>query len=472
MDKFLRSILAILFLIIINEGLSQPIVHVDERFELTGIVFSLTGEEVYHLSQPENYVSDIETHFGKFKEHPLIRFIQERLNENFYMDFPCTLAADLVITSQGIVFTDKWITYYEDYKRYAKVAIWNKSEFEEYLRLLNDFYEVTEFHDFFIAHNSFYIKAEKNLQVLVNQIDTAWFSDFFGQPFAMENIWLVPAFGANNFGFRRIDSTGQEYNNCILGCIRIDENGDPFFNTNDFKVIIHEICHNYSQPMWEKYYNQCETVCDSIFSDVGDVLSANHYGMPSLIVFEGMNRLYEHCYYKEHNTLENEYTSFECSLIESESIGFPWLSEALFFMDNFYKNRHIYANCEDFAPELIGFLRSVAANMKEYYYPKLYDYSPLVINTFPPQNSTVDANIKNIMFKMSKPIDALFNFKDLKGNLLSDDIEKYEMTDKYTYVVTLKKPLKPHTQYSIFIQGIAGDCNCTNKRYVLNFKTR
>lgn len=471
MDNSLKMFFTIVFVLSLCCCIAQPRAHVDERFELTGVVFSLTGEEVYHHQYPEKYMKDIGDYFTKYKNHALIRFIREKINDNFFLDFPCTLAADIEITPKGIVYTRHWITYYENYALYADVETWTKSEMEEYLRLLNKFYKDTEFHRFFVSHKDFYSAVEDSYQKLIDQIDTAWFSDFFGKSYSMKNIWVVPAFGGNNFGFRRIGNSGNVFNNCIMGCTRIDENGKPFFNTNDFKVLIHESCHNYTQPLWEKYYAQCEGVCDTIYSYLSDVLTENHYGWNFSTLFEGMNILYEHCYYRDHNTLENEFTTFECSMKEAESKGFPWISEAMTFMDNFYKNRNVYNNCEDFVPDLINFLHNVARNMKDYYYPQIHEFAPIVINTFPAQNSMVDANIKTIMFKLSQPIEGLITFQDLNGNS-SMEYGELSMPDACTYVLTLKEPLKPHAQYRIKICAISEACKCTNKKFELIFETK
>jgi len=455
----------------INYCIAQPRAHVDERFELTGVVFSLSDEEVYHYQHSDYYWKDIETYFSKYRNHELIKFINEKFNDNFHMDFPCTLAADIEITSEGIVWTHRWIPYYENYKLYTDAITWTKTEMDEYLRLLNNFYKDTKFHDFFISHKDFYSKVENSFQKLVDQVDTAWFTDFFGKPYSMENIWIVPAFEGNNFGFRRKDTSGKEYNNCIMGCSRIDETGTPFFKTNDFKVLIHESCHNYTEPMWEKYYGQCEGICDTIFSYLKNVLTENHYGSASSTIFEGMNILYEHCYYKDHNTLENEFVSFECSMKNAAFKGFPWMSEAMTFMDNFYNNRDVYIYCEYFISDLINFLHNIADNMKEYYYPKMYEFSPLIINTFPAKNSVIDTNVKTMMFKLSQPIEGVFSFNDLNGNLSLNDVE-VKMADAYTGVVTLKKKLKPHTQYKIVIYVITEPCHCTNSYYELIFDTK
>lgn len=471
MNKFSKTFFVILFVLGTGSCIAQPRARIDERFELTGVVFSLIEEDAYRQLCSVNYLNDIEEYFAKYKNHELIQFVNQKINDNFYLDFPCTLAADIEITPKGIVFTHQWTTYYDDYTVYSDVETWTKTEMDEYLRLLNKFYKDTKFHRFFVSHKDFYSAAEDAYQEIINKIDTAWFLNFFGKPYAMENIWIVPALGGNNFGFRRIDSSGKEYNNCIISCTQINEKGKPFFNTNDFKLLIHESCHNYTQPLWEKYYKQCEDICDTIYSFLGDILVENHYGSPSSTIFEGMNRLYEYCYYKDHNTLENEFFTLDCSLKDAASQGFPWLIEAMTFMDNFDKNRNVYENCEAFVPDLIQFLHNVARNMAEYYYPKIHELAPLIINTFPAQNSVVNTNIGTIMFKFSQPIKSILEFEDVNGNLSWDDVN-FSMTDENTHCLTLKGPLKPHTQYKIVIYGLTESCHCTTRDFKLFFETK
>ena len=49
---------------------------VDERFELTGIVFQLTGIEGLVQQEPETYVADLNQYFERHKKHELIIFLE------------------------------------------------------------------------------------------------------------------------------------------------------------------------------------------------------------------------------------------------------------------------------------------------------------------------------------------------------------------------------------------------------------
>ena len=124
---------------------------------------------------------------------------------------------------------------------------------KEYVSLLDKFYKETRFHSFFVNHSDFYSKVEANANVIVSQIDTAWFMDFFGQRFDMSNIWIVPLMGPHNFMDRRVDKSGKIYRNCALGTTRTDSLGYPTFDSRHLRTLIHEVCHNYNNPICEKY---------------------------------------------------------------------------------------------------------------------------------------------------------------------------------------------------------------------------
>ena len=66
-------LLSISLLLAFNLSFCQPQVSVDERFELTSIVFRLTDDVAFVHSNPANYIKDIDDYFSEFKNHELDR---------------------------------------------------------------------------------------------------------------------------------------------------------------------------------------------------------------------------------------------------------------------------------------------------------------------------------------------------------------------------------------------------------------
>ncbi len=450
-----RFFLLVYLFVSFNIVLCQSIVHVDERFELTSIAFRLTGESIHTPTTPANYVRDIDDYFSQYKDHELVEFIRNHIitsEHNFGFSIVSGLAADVEITPKGIVYTKKWNLAYDPDKNDPQYCLTHE-ELKEYLRQLNKFYKDTKFHSFYEQHRDFYHVAEMNMQEWVNQIDTAWFSEFFGKPFRMDNIWLVPANGDHNFGITRYNAEGEQFYNIALGGSSIDALGNIIFDLPDFGVLLHEICHNYTLPILMSALSDFRPICDTLFQydDVRSALTRWHYGAVSIST-EGINRLCEFCYYQAHHTYEPE--ELKLRVKSQEYTGFIWFGEMLEFMNYFSSHRDLYPYFDSFLPQLKGFLQQVAANMDSYYIPKMR--RPMVVSTFPANGTAVDTTLTEVVIVFSESMfTGLYwtNYPQDSAGVqpLPVDFDNLCWKDKRTYVIPLSEPLKPHTAYGFSV---------------------
>lgn len=379
--------------------------HVDERFELTGIVFRLTNEASFVHANPDSYISDVESYFAKYENHELIKFIKKTLKSKSILDIslPMYFASDIEIKRNGIVWTDKWTTTFELYDTIPDDQKWTNFELDEYIHLLNKFYKETDFHKFYVDHLDFYTKVEKCFEAITDKIDTAWFSDFFGSPYKMDNIWLVPVNGDFNFAVLRTDKFGVQHNNCAISCIYTDTLGLPYIDGDRvFMVLIHEICHNYCNPICKLYENMFKDVCDTLFTFVEEMLSSNYYGSPDALIYEGFNRLCEFSYYTVKKTFNDSIINDKAQMQILD--GFIWFEDMLRYMSVFFNNRIVFKTFEDFMEPLRQFMVQSVDLMQIYYLPKYYNLMPRVVATYPANNSIIDTNLTALVFQFSKPM--------------------------------------------------------------------
>ena len=452
--------ITIFVLFFVNQNLSQPLWHVDERFELTSIVFRLTDDISFVHSSPEVYIADVDTEFSKFKNHELITFIKKTIYSKSVLNIalPMFLASDIKITPSGIVWTDEWLKTFEEEDTQSDGIFWTREEMTEYLLLLNKFYKDSDFHNFYIKHTDFYASIESAFTKIYDQLDSNWFDTFFGIPYEMDNIWLVPANGNFNFSVNRIDSLGKEHHNCAISGIEIDKSGQPYFHPYIFKTLMHEICHNYNNPICKKYEYELKPVCDTLYSFVSKMLEEEYYGSPLSITTEGFNRLCEYSYYKSHKTFNDSILN---DLISTEEFkGFIWFGEMLCYMNAFESNRNIYPHFEDFMPQLKLFLEQTVGLMKNYYLPKYNLFRPRVVATYPAFNSIVDTSLNKIMIQFSKPmqeIKSVNQVKDSTVSLIPVDWENIHWENEYIYVIPLKGTLKPNSKYGFHVSDFFAD---------------
>lgn len=423
----------------------------DERLELTTVVLRLTGENAFTRAPESKYTADVDSHFSKFKNHELINFVKRTIHSRKVLNLPLPveLAGDIKITSKGIVLNDSWNISIEDSVN-VNEGTWTLKEIKEYARLLNKFYKDTDFHTFYLNHTKFYSEVQDSLNRIVSQIDTSWFMDFFGKPFEMANIWVAPLLGPHNFMDMRIGKDGKEYHNCAIGLTRFDSFGAPQFDQKTFMVLIHEICHNYNNPICEKYEKDFLPICDTLLNYVGE--SLGHYGQSTSVLYEGLNRVCEYSYYMTHHSLDEEYLDFR--ICDEEYSGFVWMGEILKYMEIFHNNRNLFPTYEHFMPQLRLFYENVMENMDNYYLPKMKLQEPQVVATYPAKNSIVDTTITKVEIIFSqpmqtgflwyRPVDSAYNALPLPA-----DFDNLYWLNEYHYVIPLQTPLKPNNRYGI-----------------------
>lgn len=433
---------------------------IDERFELTTVVFRLTGENAFTLAPESKYTADIDSCFAKFKNHELIEYVKRTVHSRNILNLclPVDLAGDIKITPKGVALNDTWNLSCNGPD--SSSGTWTKSELKEYVSLLDKFYKETNFHSFFTSHLDFYSKVEANANVIVSQIDTAWFLNYFGQSFDMANIWIVPLLGPHNFMDRRVGKSDKIYRNCALGTTQTDSLGYPTFDSRYLRVLIHEVCHNYNNPICEKYEDDFRQVCDTLFTFVGELLTSEHYGDPMSILYEGLNRACEYSYYIDHQIFSKE--EIDRFIRSEEVIGFIWLSEMLQYMEAFRANRALFPTFEQFVPHLRLFLNQVVEKKDDYYLPKKKSMQPFVVATFPASNAIVDTTLQTVEILFSKPMQQGYMWVGAVDSsyhalpLPVDDYDNIYWLNEYHYVIHLTEPLKPHTRYGFRVRSAPG----------------
>ena len=451
-NGILKKYLALIVLIAqIPIVFAQTSAKIDERLELTTVVLRLTGQNAFTRAPDSKYTADIDSYFFKFKDHELINFVKNTIHSRKVLNLPLPveLAGDIKITSKGIALNDLWSLSVEDSANINE-GTWTLKEIKEYVRLLNKFYKETNFHTFYLNQTEFYSEVQDSLNKIVSQIDTSWFMDFFGKSFEMANIWVVPLLGPHNFADMRIGKDGKEYHNCAIGLTHFDSLNAPQFDQKTFMLLIHEICHNYNNPICEKYEEDFLPICDTLLNFVGEYL--DYYGQSSSILYEGLNRVCEYSYYMAHNSLTDEYLNRRIN--SEECSGFVWIDEILKYMEVFHNNRDLFPTYEHFMPQLKLFYEDVVKKMDNYYLPKMKLKEPQVVATFPVKNSIVDTTISKVEIIFSQPMQTGVRFARSVDNTynalpLPVDFDNIYWLNEYHYVIPLQTPLKPNSRYGL-----------------------
>ncbi len=446
---------------------AQVKIAVDPRLELSGVVFYLAGAEEYARGHIPQYKEDIDTYFGAYRQHPLICYIR-KIRDEYSVSYDAVAFSGLVLQMQGNRL---------EVDSTAMAGLirlderWNKTTLSEYIRLLEAFCAEADFMKFYDEHASFYQTVVEGASKMLQSINQEWFEQFWGNRAQITDLIVSPASGVNNYaipaGYNLLPAACR---GIILGCSHTDAAGVPLFDDQDKGVLIHEMCHHFTNPLYDRRRSLFRPAAERIFPYVQALLNKVGYGSAEVMCGEALNELFVNMYY-----LQNDPNWMKYRVEWDENNGFIWMSKAIRNMRHFLDNRKKYPRIEDYVPELVHFFNDIAANMESVW----ADYEnrhPVVVSSSPAQNSVIATDTSTIVIRFSVPM-----FTGVKGayavspEIPAPDITGIEWSDHGTCYVIHTAHLQPDTRYGIrlpyqfFIDNESG--HRLEADYVLIFST-
>lgn len=506
-----RNYFAVIFFLLISctsVCLAQSPIEpcVDERIELTGTAFRLAGIYEYSIGFIPEYDKDIDSCFKDFKEGPLTEYIMKMRKENGLGYTAVAASALFLKIEDGEVRINEKM----DLSKLPGLGVRWKDEksFRKYVRLLNDFYIESDYHAFFEGHKPLFDRVSDAMGSLLKCLNPEWFSDFFGQDFLSVGLYVSPVNGASNYylateGYS-LENTGQDFS-IIIG-------GKEYYPVEMVSVLVHEICHHYSNPIFERHWPEIKGAAETMYPYVAETIAQYGYGNASETMEEWQNNLFTIMYLKDNYKILESYVFpeevkeklrqmgletdwpvdalpvSECSKMVER--GFIWMPRSVDFMENFYNNRDIYPHIEDFMPQLIGFLDNAA----EKYGQIIFEYEhrrPYVTDVFPVSGSNLlEVPVDEIRVTFSKPmtlgITSVGPPDDTLGvsclplaefNPMTKDTDPQRgryWADERTFVIKIdRQGLETDKEYGVVIGGSFCDSedNTMGSDYVITYTT-
>ena len=230
-------------------------VRVDPRVELVSLLFRLAGNPEYNRARVQSYSADADKQFGKYRSHPAVELARElRHSQGVSYDACMGLAILLTGVSEPAlkVRLDPWPDFLD--------RRWTAQSASNFVAATRQFVNDTHFGEFIEAHQDLYKLSESRMQSLMDKEGhLEWFKQFFGErPGANFTLVLGMLNGGNCYGPHWRDGTGKEELFCILGVWATDEAGQPVFDQEVLKTVVHEFCHSYANPIIERHENELE----------------------------------------------------------------------------------------------------------------------------------------------------------------------------------------------------------------------
>lgn len=378
---------------------SKVTAFVDEKQELSATVWILAGCEEYDRGVYPPYYRDIQRYFKDFKSHPVMEFIRgmrdapDTVYVVSYNSVPC--AARLLYIEDGHVRVKDGIDIAEYFR--TQDPRWTEENFLKYAALLDDFYVKSDYHRFFEKHSRLYREYADSLQAGMRRlIDPEWFQDVYGEPLPDVSACVSPAYAWNNYSGP--DTLTQR----LLGYERtgyyplIGVSSKPKYASNmnvKGQTTIHEISHSFTGPVLEQYEDELLEIGEAIYPYMEQELYWAGYDA-SAVCGEFFNSLMTNLYLKEVYP-----SALRKSINADQNHGFVWMNEAVDFMDRFTENRDRYRTIDDFMPEFVEYMRSVASRMDS------IARRPTVKEIIPAVGSTVSPDLEEIRVIFSEPVE-------------------------------------------------------------------
>lgn len=212
---------------------------VDKRTELMSIILALSQgneyiKEHFSFNVQDEYRRRIYNHFSKFKNHKAVQLARQiaKNDEGFSFDNPIRLAFSL---NQKLGFDGK-------IEEYLLQELENEATLKEFMYEVVNFAKESDFEDFYITNNDYYLFKIEGLKQLFNgEIFVCELQRFLKIEIKDDFVVnIIPMLINSNHGFK---VNGNNFANISM----LSEDFKTIYNFNNGTIhtIIHEFAHNF-----------------------------------------------------------------------------------------------------------------------------------------------------------------------------------------------------------------------------------
>ncbi len=461
MKKIYLIVFALIISFFANANKIEPIVSVDKRIELLSIVARLANYEEYKTNQFKSYADDVDIYFSKYKNHELISYFKEIRRKN-------GIAYDAVISyAIRIEFSDNNLIKLFDVKNIA--TRWSNENLRKTTELLNDFYKVTNFEDFFANNSEIYRIAEKNMNKAIGQIDYNWFNDFYGNV-STEKYIIVPAMliGYSNYGGNTVNGKDKILYS-VVGTSTVDKNDKPVYLSELVEsLVIHEFTHSFMNPLIDASFNLLENQIKDLYILSKKTFKQQAYGDIYPIAYESFVRAGVIQYY-----IEKGETDLQIKMrIRKENLNGFYLTSSIL---NSFKKLRSNRMLVEYIPELIeNFNGENPKQLKRDFKKLKKERCWIVSSTIGNGDMNVDPSIDSVTLTFNTSLDlwcrGIGHKNDTKEVFDSSRRGYFNTETGLEYTLPIK--LEPNKEYTIsFFSFKSSNGGKMKGKYKLNFTT-
>ena len=360
--------------------------HFNEGIELMWLIWKLADLSYYdfdHYCIPSINES-AKAYFADMKNHAAVSLAKQASQG---MEAIAAFGLHLQISKKGTISFNPAFAESGD----SAFNRWPEQEKQRILAAVNDFYQESNFHEWYQSLEPMRQQA-LNLFNKVNNVDYGWFSRFFGVTFDDKPTQILLSFlmGNGNYGLSATLANGKKLVSPVIGIYQMNSTNVNGYSSTP-SVLIHELCHPFCNPLIDKYWSSMEEKASMVFNLVANTMSVG-YSSSVVMMYETLVRSCTIRYLMSHHSLsEQEKGRFKNMYIQSdENKGFMLVRTLVDVLEKREQQQAQYATLDDFMPEIIEAVNAfepVDYNGKhdQYTYPSTPNLLPGLFSVSPTQ---------------------------------------------------------------------------------------
>ena len=315
---------------------------VDRNVELMSIVWRLAGKPEYSATNFKLYTDRIEEHFGRYRSHELIGFVQSIIRDNgISYDAVASMAAHL----------GEELNLRTDVAPGSLERRWSGVDKDRFTELLKKFAAETRFDEFFAGNAEMYAEASRRFMLVCEAVDLDWYAKFFGvEPKGNFIIINGLGVGLQNYGFSVKRADGGEEIYAVMGAWSVDGEGMAVFPMEDYiPVLLHEFNHSFVNHLTARHREAFRESGETFFAAIEEQMRAQAYSSWEIMLNEALVRAAVIKYMKDHGVD----SASVAGLVQMEKRrGFGWIEPLVAELDKYAAARDEYPTLNDYMPRL------------------------------------------------------------------------------------------------------------------------
>ena len=315
-----------------------------ETVELMGMLWRLAGSSEYCECQVYTVANSADKYFASMKNHRAVQLAKEYRQQGVCYDAVTGYANQLIFDESGKLIFDP------DYLEGSNVGFeprWNERQRNDMLIAVNEFYEESDFHSWFVSTKAEQEQAIASFKSVCN-LDYTWFDTFYGKKDKISSrIILSFIMGPNNNGISLKRKDGTFLLTPVLGAL--SQNAGIVSFHGDMNLVVHEFSHPYCNPLVEANWAAMSDAAESVYDLVASVMQEQAYSNAKTMMCETLVRSCTIRYMISHN-MEDQ---VDQRISDEEYRGFLLVASLVKLLEQYEQNPFEYATLSDFISEII-----------------------------------------------------------------------------------------------------------------------